>query len=253
MQELEKAEKEIRLHQHQEDDWFHNKFLLIGVLVLGFAMNILTPYSNASNSSNTSIDRIRRKIFSSGTTCLMLAIACVISLLMDAHIRAHVSKATQAGLWIKHYVEKPIISQDEELCIDRNKGKDCLKGWETFLYKDGMHSDPSYRVTWHNSHALSWLIYIIYMALLFNVWKSKPYDRSVLFFGFVLVHVTLVGFAWMGHSFPSTLDNSINNLIPISTPVSSGTLAISAASLLIILNLFCLYWSSEASPRTDKT
>ncbi len=204
--EHKKAVDEIKLRIEREDDWFHHKFVLLGMLVLGFVAYIFFQSYNREDE-NMTMEELQKRLLSSSATCSMLALACVISLAIDMHIRSHISTAAQLGIWIKEYVETPILGK-------YNSGD--FKGWETFLHNpckkehetecrpslSGMHGDDIYRFAWPHLHILTWLLYVIYMLVLFNVWNAGKEQRRISFVGFVLVHFSLCGFAWIAHYFP---------------------------------------------------
>nr|VFK57789.1 MAG: hypothetical protein BECKTC1821F_GA0114240_102024 [Candidatus Kentron sp. TC] len=236
MAEHKKVVEEIRIRQTWEDDWFHNKFLLAGVLILGFVAHILIP----SQGRNID-DKIWESVFSSAT-CSTLALACVISLTIDMHMRTHISAAAQAGLWITHYVEKPFFEKKTE--------KE-LKGWETFLRTpcrgekkcQGILTDARYRLTWPHLHILTWLIYTIYMTLLFKVWRKSDIDnRRLLLFGFVLTHIFLMVFSWIGHTFPSMFKSQTWLFSEDYHSDWGGLQYVALCFFLTAVNLIYLYW-----------
>nr|VFJ92190.1 MAG: hypothetical protein BECKLFY1418A_GA0070994_102128 [Candidatus Kentron sp. LFY] len=249
-EEHKKVAAEIKLLQALQDEWFHNKFLLIGILVFGFVAHTLIPYFRKPNRKDEhpalDTDGILNHVLSPGITlaCTVLALACVVSFMIDIHIRNYVSSSIQAGLWIRHHVEEPILG---------NKTENDIKGWETFLYNPckkknseeckERHSDHSYRTSWSHFHALTWLVYIIYMTLLFDVWKSHT-DRRILWLGFALVHLSLMGFSWMAHSPPSGFQSQTWPLIEGYDSYYAPLQYVALCAVLVGVNILYFKWYS---------
>nr|VFK07774.1 MAG: hypothetical protein BECKLPF1236A_GA0070988_1001113 [Candidatus Kentron sp. LPFa]VFK28687.1 MAG: hypothetical protein BECKLPF1236C_GA0070990_1007112 [Candidatus Kentron sp. LPFa] len=264
MEEHKKVTQEIKMRQEWEDDWFHNKFLLAGILILGFVAYVLMPFEweslkpgNKPNPQTRLISDgvyLKPELIFNTPTCLTLALACAISLIIDIHIRTHISAAAQAGLWIKYHVEDTFLGS--------NKCYPELKGWETFLRnscenehngegcKKGMNTDAFYRFLWPHLHVLTWLIYIIYMTLLFRVWRESKIDegkiskskinerKKILGFGFFLVHFPIVMFAWVGHTFPSMFESQSWPWGEFGDGAEGYYIMLSV--VLIVINLFYL-------------
>jgi hypothetical protein len=164
--------------------------VLVGAVVLGFIVKIYVEASNTKGGQKKpqwDVDDIQENLFSSSATCTVLALACVVSLAIDSHIRVHTATAAQVGIWIKECVEAPIF------------GKDSFTGWETFLHnplsgenEKGMHADDLYRFLWPHLNILTWLVYVTYMMVLFRTLRTVQSNRRVIFIGFILVHLSLL-------------------------------------------------------------
>ncbi|WP_133512331.1 hypothetical protein [Candidatus Thiosymbion oneisti] len=221
--EHNKAVEEIKLRIEREDDWFHQKFLLVGMLLFGFAAKLIVDYSSSMSTESKKGEQTKKEPpESKGSTvnhpvsavvaiCLVVAVATCIALAIDAHLRSIISGAAQLGVWIHRHIEDRFLLEYTFL------------GWETFIRHGhavpdtgGMHTDVIWRFTWPHLHIITWLLYSTYLFLLFQAWKQIKIDkdpgdvhnrlklqREWLIISFWFVHLLLFGFAWMAHGYPS--------------------------------------------------
>jgi hypothetical protein len=191
--ELEKANAEIQYRIQQEDTWFHYKFLFVGALFAGF----FTKFRLGHNSRRTLL-----VIVSSSTTCFVLALACVVALAIDIHLRNNIVVIQQLALWIRYYAEPSLASMVHT----------GFQAWEEFLrMPGGMHRDEMYGFLFYpHLHFLTWILYVLYLGsfhwLSINPDSRRSNAENVLMAsGFFGVHAALAAFAFVGHFVPHAL------------------------------------------------
>lgn len=134
----------------------------------------------------------------SNATCSVLALACVIAVAIDIHIRTATIASNQLGLWIENHVEPAYLRPP-------------YLGYETFIRNGGLNSDAVYGFFyWPPLHFLTWVIYLLYLTVLQNVClqpnRRVPQRLHLILAGFVLVHLSIAAFAWIGHTAPSAFE-----------------------------------------------
>lgn len=204
--ELQKANAEIQLRVGQEDTWFHYKFLLIGALLAAFGGAFTVGARKADAPDGMAIA-------SSPTTCMLLALSCVVALAIDIHLRNNIIVIQQLGLWIRYYAEPALMPA----------GATGFVPWEGFLRtRDaGMHSDNLYGFLFYpHLHFLTWVVYTLYLCCYQSIvvrdsgrLPHGPRPHGILTAGFVGVHISFAVFAWVGHFVPGALTT---NVIPFA-------------------------------------
>jgi hypothetical protein len=191
--ELGKANAEIQYRIQQEDTWFHYKFLFVGALFAGF----FTKFRLGHNSRRTLL-----VIVSSTTTCLVLALACIVAVAIDIHLRNNIIVIQQLALWIRYYAEPSLASTVHT----------GFQAWEEFLRAPGgMHRDEMYGFLFYpHLHFLTWILYVLYLGsfhwLSINPKSRRTDPENVLMAsGFLGVHAALGAFAFVGHFVPRAL------------------------------------------------
>lgn len=126
IEENKKAVEEIKNRDDGEDNWFHYKFILVGGL-LAATMGYIGFGPRAKQSVGQQLTELSR----SPSTGVILALASVMVLGVDMHIRRSSCVTDQLGLWIRYYVE-PVL-------LHGNPGNELKSlpedfyGWEEFL------------------------------------------------------------------------------------------------------------------------
>jgi hypothetical protein len=192
LDEHKKVTDEIGANLEEENTLFRYKFALVGGLLLAFLAHI--AYPRDGGSARRADGRVE-ELMNSTATCFALALACVIAVTIDLHIRTKAITSHELGLWIANYVEPTYIRQP-------------YLGYETFLRTLGMHHDQIYGFFyWPPLHFLTWILYLLYLFVLQNVCVQRnrwlPQRLHLILGGFVLVHLSIGAFAWMGHTAPS--------------------------------------------------
>jgi hypothetical protein len=225
--ELKKANEEIQFRIAQEDTWYHYKFLLVGGVLAGF-FGVL-QFSGAARVPVTQIVRSEK-------VCSALALTCVVALAIDIHLRNNIVVIQQLALWIANYAEPAMMPAAAGGFVP----------WEKFLRTPGagMHSDEWYGFLFYpHLHFLTWVLYLLYLTCfhwiaLKAVRKPRPAEQDALLAGgFVLVHVAVAVFAFMGHFVPRALEM---NVLPMADSWRTGAAAACAyllgALLLVAIN-----------------
>lgn len=210
--ELQKANDEIKLRIEQEDTWFHYKFLLVGVLLaaflgyLGFGDGKFGFGFGKSRKTGTPKERLD-EILDSRATSSVLVLALVVALAIDMHIRNNAMVIQQLALWITYHVEPAFLQTAFE-----GKATAAFLPWEQFLRVEspvaGMHRDDLYGFAFYpHLHFLTWVLYMFYLGSfqklsLVHSNESKRQHKSITMAGFVLVHLSLAAFTWIGHYVP---------------------------------------------------
>lgn len=210
--EMQKAVDEIKLRIEEEDTWFHYKIVLVGGLLIAFLQYIRTSAKDLPSSKQRLED-----LFLSPATCSALALACVIALAIDIHIRNNIVVIQQLALWMANFAEPAFLQQPSAFQLLPSSGPH-FYAWEQFLRialptSAGMHQDDLYGLVFYpHLHFLTWLIYMLYLWIFQQISltssESTPEELShpSLFIGFALVHLTLAIFAWTGHAAPSAFE-----------------------------------------------
>jgi hypothetical protein len=250
-----KAVDEIKLRIEQEDTWFHYKFVLVGGLLALLLSRLVLA------GGERSMDERLEELFESAATCSVLALATIVALAIDIHIRNNIMVVQQLGLWIANYVEPALLHKPVNL--DSAAG---FVPWEQFLRTqalghEAMHRDDLYGFIFYpHLHYLTWIIYISYLGLFQkfglsyarNLEKGKNNQetpsqetgRWLAIAGFVLVHITIGAFTSIAHFAPSAFTFKI---YPFGGEMWKGGLAGAAYFLipwvfLSLLNLPYLYF-----------
>lgn len=231
--EMKKANDEIQFRIQQEDTWFHYKFLLVGGVLAGFF--------GALQFSRTPRIPVAQ-VFRSAKVCSALALTCVVALAIDIHLRNNIVVIQQLALWIANYAEPAMMPQ----VLDGPPAAGGFVPWEKFLRTPGagMHSDEWYGFLFYpHLHFLTWVLYLLYLSCfqwiaVKAVRKPRRAEQDALLAGgFVLVHVAVAVFAFMGHFVPRTLEM---NVLPKSDSWQTGAAAAYAyllgALLLVAIN-----------------
>jgi hypothetical protein len=233
LDEHKKVTDEIKLHKEDENQLFRYKFALVGGLLAFFLAHIAFSPDGQRQKRQRSPEKRIEMLAISSATCLVLAFAFVVAVTIDIHVRATTIVTNQLGLWIKNFVEPAIPGRS-------------ILWYEAYIRKDGMHADFLYGFFyWPPLHFLTWIMYMLYLTVFQNVCLHRSRQLASIVAGFVLVHASVVAFAWMGHSAPSAFQFQI---IP-ETQCFKGITAygmrppvlyLIPCILLIILNL--CYW-----------
>ncbi|HXH37439.1 MAG TPA: hypothetical protein VNN08_02325, partial [Thermoanaerobaculia bacterium] len=200
--ELKKANDEIQYRIEQEDSWFHYKFIFVGALLAAF-------FTRLTRESNEPL----LDFVGSTTTCFVLALACIVALAIDIHLRNNIVVIQQLALWIRHYAEPSLVGT-------AGSG---YQPWELFLrMPGGMHSDEIYGLLFYpHLHFLTWILYMLYLICFqwIAVNPAMPADRKptvraipaeygedlLLGGSFLFVHAAFGAFAFVGHFVPGSL------------------------------------------------
>jgi len=198
--EMQKAVDEIKLRIEEEDTWFHYKLVLAGALFVAF-MQYLKVTGDTGNSNKRDLDLI----LTSPEVSSVLALACIIALAVDIHIRNNIVVIQQMALWITHYAEPAFLQAQFT-----GKAVGFLP-WEQFLritdHGAGMHSDDLYGFVFYpHLHFLTWLLYVSYLGTYYRVNMYNSSSLPFVLIGFSLVHITLAMLAWVGHAAPSVFE-----------------------------------------------
>ena len=250
----------------EEDSWFHDKFILVGGLLaffLGYVggfWGVSRRGRRESDTKNESLDeknhegRLRSKgrerdlerntrlesLLKSNWTCSVLALACVVALAIDMHLRNNIIVIQQIALWTAYYVEPAYLG----IGFDPQNTTGFVP-WEQFLRLEkysSMHRDELYGLGFNTHlHFLTGVLYIIYLVVFQNVCIKLCRDRTlasqrqqqIAFTGFLFVHVSALAFSWIAHSAPGTCEV---NLIPFGKLWVEGWIS-SIVYLLPVLGL----------------
>jgi hypothetical protein len=219
--EHSKAVEEIKQRSMIDDQWWNNKFILIGGLFAAFIAyssrftrkisdgaernnEVKVKISNVWSDFITDIGHMFKTILPSS----VLGMACIVSLAIDLHIRSNGMITRQLGLWIQNYVECVIVERGYYVGY---------LGWETFLRinnstnnTQGLHMDYLFNIIDAiHYYFTSIYLYIIYIGCLLFYFSRNECEKgefNVFLFIFFLVHFTLAIFSIGGNYFPSTLE-----------------------------------------------
>jgi hypothetical protein len=230
--EVQKANDEIKMRIEQEDTWFHYKFLLVGALLASF----LGYLGFGGSKSHSSPQERLEEIVGSGATCSVLALACVVALAIDMHIRNNMVVIQQLALWINYYAEPALLQTSY-----RSMRAGAFIPWEQFLRIPGagMHRDDLYGSAFYpHLNFVTWVIYVLYLGSLYRLSFERSDARKsqrpassrqtqIAIAGFALVHLSFGAFTWIAHYVPGAF---LLKLMPYSENWKSG-----ATSALIYL------------------
>src|SRR5215213_1938333 len=101
--EHQKAIDEIKIRLEQQDSWYHYKFLILGGVLAIFLGQ--TGFARDRSYTSSDDDRRLKKILTADSNYAILVLACIISLIIDMHIRSNMFGMQTIGLWIASYVE----------------------------------------------------------------------------------------------------------------------------------------------------
>jgi hypothetical protein len=197
--EVQKANDEIKMLEEEIDTWYHYKFILIGGLVaiflgqtggLGGGRNRPVDISDASLGT----------VFTSTRAALVLALACVIALAVDMHIRNNFFGMQQLGYWLSTRVEP--------------KGEIASRFWETFLRGESKHSMQNslaiqmlYGI---QVHFLTIFVYLLYLSIFQGVslFVQDKGKQTIALATFLMVHLTVIAFIILVHTVPAVYNVS---------------------------------------------
>lgn len=211
--ELDKANQEIQLRIGQEDTWFHYKFLLLGALLAAFggAFTFGARQNRAMDLAST---------MRSPAMCIFLALACIVAVAIDIHLRNNIIVVQQLGLWIRHYAEPALTGT-------AGSG---FKPWEQFLRMPGagMHSDNLYGFLFYpHLHFMTWVVFALYLCCFHAIALDRAATKrqvpdAFLPGSFAGVHLAFCMFAWVGHFVPGIFET---NVIPFAQCWHTGARA----------------------------
>jgi len=131
IEENTKAVAEIRSRDEQENSWFHDKFILVGALLAA-----TTGYIGFRKRESQSAEGHLTALSKSPSTPVILALACVLALGIDMHVRGSNCEVNQIGLWIRYYLE-PVMLHGRSDCDSVTSLPTTFYGWEEFLRVKG--------------------------------------------------------------------------------------------------------------------
>lgn len=215
--EHQKAIAELALRVTQDDSWFNTKFILLGGLLAALG-GILVGRSIFNDGDKTKWQEHLEVLRSPIPSCIF-AIAFIIAIFIDMHVRSNYIATQQLGQWITNSVE-PILNCKKSVFSSYCEDSPFIP-WERSLRQvGGMHEDFLYNMfqTPH-IHFSTWLLYTLYMLTLY--WLIAQYSargitndmsndaRMFLVSLFIIAHVSLGLFAFIGHSVPAAFDEKI--------------------------------------------
>ena len=240
LEQLKKANQEIEAEIQQEISWFQLKYSLVGVLFLGFFVNVflgrdvlLVKENKEQNTKQiqSHIQPIQQidKAIKSPATSLILAISTIIALTIDMQTRTGRIITNQLGTWISEVIE-PLVKQYGFI------------SWETFLrISSGFHSSTQYLMI--SSVNRYWITIILYLLYLYATWSSNrdhinnqikaQFERNVylLLIGLFSVFGTLFVCALSYHYVPPNFE--VIPFAPISIFIPDNQITYQHPSLTI--------------------
>ena len=217
--EFAKTNEEIRVRIQQEDTWYHIKFVLVGAILAAFGA--IFKFGKQTQDA-----QFAHAIISTAT-CSLLALACIVALAIDTHLRNNIIVILQLGLWVAHYAEPALMPAAPTSFLP----------WEQFLRAPGgMHSDNLYGFAFYpHLHFLTWVVYALYLCCFHALALRKNRESAsatLLNSGFLAVHIGFVVFAWVGHYVPGAF---LTNILPRGDCLYSGASAAAGYALLAVL------------------
>jgi hypothetical protein len=186
--DVEKITDEIRMRIEQENEWYRYKFLFVGSLLLASVVHLsLFKGRKVTGRQLPPAETRLLQIVQSRATLAVLALALVIALAIDTHIRVGVTSSNIAGLFL--YANN---------CSD----------WERYLRATGMmHTDWPYMFFyWPHFHFLTLVMYAFYIiGFQYAASNDGSRDNWLPIGGFFLVHITVLYFAVSAHLAPGRL------------------------------------------------
>jgi hypothetical protein len=231
MAEHQKAVEEIKNRDSEEDSWFHNKFILVGGL-LAATMGYI-GFGGSQTSQESPGERLTA-LSKSPSTAVILALATVLALGVDMHVRGNACEIDQLGIWIKNYVEPALLHP----VSGKSQEAEDFKGWEEFLriavslprppvYWDtssgvggGLHNDELQNLLYEpHIHFLTVLVYILYLGVFQTFARPRGTGltsdaRVMLIICFVVVQASFFAFAWIAHSAPEMFELKVLPFLP---------------------------------------
>jgi hypothetical protein len=182
--EIEKVNKEIDANHESGGSSFQYRFGLVGGVLAG--MFYVLKKETERNLSELLRDR---------RVVIALAFACVISIAIDAHVRASIVATDYIAQWIYRYAEPTVLHGHLGCCP-----------YEAFLRMpdgNGMHTDSWYRyLFWPHLQLFTAVLYILYLFVLHESAVAHGEDNEVVTLSFVLVHVALIILTFSAHYAP---------------------------------------------------
>ncbi len=229
------AMEEIRLRIEHDDEWFHIKFLLIGGLftLVGSLVVVERIELATKDTSRLGIEHfIARPAGSS-----ILAIVLIVAITIDMHVRTSYLVVHQLANWIMSNVDANLNC--EKSIFSSYCNSSAYVSWEQFLRLSsgslkGMHEDFLWSMfqTPH-IHFSTWALYVLYISAVFWLASSpasaarlasspasppsaaiSPSENAIVVLLFVIVHVALGAFAFIGHSAPASFYEKVIMPIP---------------------------------------
>lgn len=262
--ENQKAIEEIRLLMEHEEDWFHKKFLLVGGLLVALLTHLgvesfKVRQVGQENQAETVAEERVLAIFDSGATCLVLALACVIALAIDVHVKSNIMVVEQLGEWLARSVERMAVTKTADTTVVfweqflRNPNSDprldsCSGSTKELKQNNGgMHSDDLYSLSYYpHLNFLTGLLYCLFLASLQRFSHAEKNHRQaglaeLALLGFALVHIAMAIFVWVGHSLPDSFEIKLLPYSDIWWPsIEVIPFYLFLWSLLVIVSLPCL-------------
>jgi hypothetical protein len=212
----------------------------------------------------------------SPSTAIILALASVLALGIDMHVRGNACETVQIGLWIRYYVE-PVLLHAKSDGNSANSLPENFYGWEEFLRAKGEPASstqgqdyPTKRtVYWDRSagsgkhsgelwnlfytphiHFLTVFVYVLYLVVFQTFAPLTERDerhtrRDMSIICFIVVQASFFAFAGIAHSAPEMFELRV---LPFVPAYEAGYLAplhyFVPCLALILLNLPYLasYW-----------
>jgi hypothetical protein len=232
--EHRKCVEEIQHYADQESRWFELKFMFAGAFILGFFLQaLLKPSLDSDAQPNSKLSKIVRL----PTMQLVIALACVVSIVVDTHIRANRNVVNQNGIWIAEFVEPVFLRTDAQ--VDYQKQ---VLAWEQFLRvkapgnEQAHHTDLFYSLTfWPYMYLITIGLYALYLFILYETRTiadeedNSPTAYSMRRFAFWLLHLTLLVCVSCTHYVPSMYRISI-----------FGSPLIASATVFMVYPLMCV-------------
>jgi hypothetical protein len=223
IEENKKATDEIRTKDEEEDTWFHNKFILVGGLLAA-----TLGYIGFGNQPTESAEQRLTTLSKSSSTAVILALASVMALGVDMHVRGNASVTDQLGLWIRYYVEPVLLHgphAEKPTPLPEN-----FYGWEEFLRTNvsrektvawgeatkegsGLHSGELWNLFYEpHIHFLTGFVYVLYLAVFqtfacrSSAEKRIAGEQVMPLICFAVVHASFFAFAWIAHAAPEMFE-----------------------------------------------
>jgi len=248
IEENKKAVEEIKNRDLEEDSWFHNKFILVGGLLAATMGYIGFGVPGGPQSPQESPGERLTTLSKSQSTAVILALATVLALGVDMHVRGNTCETDQLGLWIRYYVEPVAFHAKPEPDVSESFLKN-VRGWEEFLRESvppsptaqpkkksvnwessegaGLHSDELQSLFYDpHIHFLTVFVYVLYLAV-FQTFAcrrgtgSASDEHIIPTICFAVVQVSFFAFAWIAHSAPQMFKIKV---LPFSLAYEAGYL-----------------------------
>ena len=199
--EQQKGSTQISGSVTSGNEWFHIKFVMIGALIAGFLWK--SGFVGKDNLPGRTLSEILKL----NETCMALALATAVALMIDMQNRQMDCTNKQIGLWMTHYLEPAMLGLNAAPAAVTNPhpsglGPDFL-AWEQFLRVPGaMHTDLLHAgLLSLFGNFPTWGIFFLYLAVFQRVRADKE-QQAIQWVGFAMVHLLLVSFAVVAHTAP---------------------------------------------------